>query len=119
MGAAVGRWGWWGEPDEPSRLRGGGVLPITVGSGERGGSLMHHLHVLHTVGRTPIVELRRLSAKPGVRLGGLDGLVRGAARAGGAGGKATAGRRPGSVRSDHDPLSPAHQIGVRRASGRR
>jgi [CysO sulfur-carrier protein]-thiocarboxylate-dependent cysteine synthase len=29
---------------------------------------MHHLHVLHMVGRTPIVELRRLSPKPGVRL---------------------------------------------------
>jgi cysteine synthase B len=29
---------------------------------------MHHLHVLHTVGATPMVELKRLSPKPGVRL---------------------------------------------------
>ena len=29
---------------------------------------MHHLHVLHTIGRTPMVELRQLSPKPGVRL---------------------------------------------------
>jgi cysteine synthase B len=29
---------------------------------------MHHLHVLETVGRTPMVELRRLSPNPGVRL---------------------------------------------------
>jgi len=29
---------------------------------------MHHLHVLHTVGRTPIVELKHLSPKPEVRL---------------------------------------------------
>ncbi|MHB8376520.1 MAG: PLP-dependent cysteine synthase family protein [Dehalococcoidia bacterium] len=29
---------------------------------------MHHLHVLHTIGRTPMVELRRLAPKPGVRL---------------------------------------------------
>jgi cysteine synthase B len=29
---------------------------------------MHHLHVLHTVGRTPMVELRRLSPNPDVRL---------------------------------------------------
>jgi len=29
---------------------------------------MHHLHVLHTIGRTPMVELRHLSPKPEVRL---------------------------------------------------
>ncbi|MHB8682726.1 MAG: PLP-dependent cysteine synthase family protein [Dehalococcoidia bacterium] len=29
---------------------------------------MHHLHVLHTIGRTPMVELRQLAPKPGVRL---------------------------------------------------
>jgi cysteine synthase B len=29
---------------------------------------MHHLHVLETVGRTPMVELRRLSPNPDVRL---------------------------------------------------
>ncbi len=29
---------------------------------------MHHLHALHTVGRTPMVELKRLSPKPGVRI---------------------------------------------------
>jgi cysteine synthase B len=29
---------------------------------------MHHLHIIHTVGRTPIVELRHLSPKPDVRL---------------------------------------------------
>jgi cysteine synthase B len=29
---------------------------------------MHHLHVLHTVGRTPMVELRKLEPKPGIRL---------------------------------------------------
>ena len=29
---------------------------------------MHHLRVLHTIGRTPMVELKRLSPKPDVRL---------------------------------------------------
>jgi cysteine synthase B len=29
---------------------------------------MHHLHVLHTIGRTPMVELRTLSPNPDVRL---------------------------------------------------
>jgi cysteine synthase B len=29
---------------------------------------MHHLHVLHTVGRTPMIELRKLAPKPGIRL---------------------------------------------------
>lgn len=29
---------------------------------------MHHLHVLHTIGKTPMVELRRLSPNPDVRL---------------------------------------------------
>ena len=29
---------------------------------------MHHLHVLHTIGDTPMVELRRLSPKPDVHL---------------------------------------------------
>jgi len=29
---------------------------------------MHHLHLLHTVGRTPMVELRKLEPKPGIRL---------------------------------------------------
>ena len=29
---------------------------------------MHHRHILHTIGRTPIVELRHLSPKPEVRL---------------------------------------------------
>jgi len=29
---------------------------------------MHHLHVLHTIGRTPMIELRRLSPKPDVHL---------------------------------------------------
>ena len=29
---------------------------------------MHHLHVLHTIGQTPMVELKHLSPKPDVRL---------------------------------------------------
>ena len=29
---------------------------------------MHHLHLIHAIGRTPIVELRHCSPKPGVRL---------------------------------------------------
>lgn len=29
---------------------------------------MHHLHIIHTVGRTPMLELKRLSPKPDVRL---------------------------------------------------
>jgi cysteine synthase B len=29
---------------------------------------MHHLHVLHTIGKTPMVELRRLSPNPDVRI---------------------------------------------------
>ncbi len=29
---------------------------------------MHHLHVLHTIGKTPMVELHHLSPNPGVRL---------------------------------------------------
>ena len=29
---------------------------------------MHHLHVLHTIGRTPMVELKHLSPRPEVRL---------------------------------------------------
>ncbi len=29
---------------------------------------MHHLHVLHTIGNTPMVELRQLSPKPDVRI---------------------------------------------------
>src|SRR3954453_1086975 len=29
---------------------------------------MHHLQILHTVGRTPMVELKRLSPTPAVRL---------------------------------------------------
>ena len=29
---------------------------------------MHHLHLVHAIGRTPIVELRHCSPKPGVRL---------------------------------------------------
>lgn len=29
---------------------------------------MHHLHLVHAIGRTPLVELRRCSPKPGVRL---------------------------------------------------
>src|SRR3990172_6671746 len=29
---------------------------------------MHHLHLVHAVGRTPLVELRHCSPKPGVRL---------------------------------------------------
>lgn len=29
---------------------------------------MHHRHILHTIGSTPMLELKRLSPKPGVRL---------------------------------------------------
>ena len=29
---------------------------------------MHHLNILETVGRTPMVELKNLSPKPGVHL---------------------------------------------------
>jgi cysteine synthase B len=38
------------------------------------GATMHHLHITHAIGRTPMVELRHCSPKPGVRLfGKLEG----------------------------------------------